>query len=1202
MPFTVRGFEAAILLLVALSFSVARADSAADLAKMRTQFDTLATANKTAAAEAVGKKALALAEQTKDQRYIITWLDRLTALYRAAARYADAEPYSKRALELEGKYSGLDHPNYAGALTNRANLLCDQNKYAEAESLFKRALAIYQKQPGVDPGDLATAINNLAAVYKDQAKYAEAEPLYKRSLALWEKRAAADNTKTNQAFVAVGLSNMAQLYVAESKYGQAEPFQKRALAIDEKQFGPNDKYVAQDLNNLADLERQQGKYADAESNFRRALEILIKQLGPNHPNVATVEDNLAVVCQDQAKYPEAEKLFAQSLAIREKVLGSESVDLATTLNNLAELDYEQGKYPDSEQFYKRSLAIYEKNLGVEHPNTVGTLGSLASLYVVEGKYAEAEPILKQTLAISEKRLGPNHLDVALRLNSLGDLYFYQCKNADAESLYKRSLAIYEKQLGPDNSDVASALYSLASLYAGEGEDTKAEPLYKRSIAICEKQLGPEHPQLAASLESLAHLYQGQSKGAEAEPLLKRARAIFVKKLGTDDPHVAQIDATIAELDFKRGNTAEAETALKHTIAILEKRLGPDHDSLTYPLLSLAELHAENPEDAEPLLDRAIEILETSKSIPDVLCKIYGLRASINWYAGRKEEALADQRRAIELAEQIRIQGAGTEQDRAKLFAQFSSTFEKMLGWQIELGAGGEALATLERGRSRSLLDELAMSGRDLNAGRSNTEREALAKQEADLHQQVASLEKQMAVAKDDDQKKSLQSQLADAREKLVKFHQDEKAGSPVYRNLLSVGASSVRLSQLQRKLLNDGARLWAYWIGENTSYLLVVTKDKVESYELSLTVETAVSLGVKVGAFTSADLSAILTGEGQSGLLFQLKNPKPDRTTVPKLNALWQLLVPEAERQAALAAETKRIIILPDGPLADLPFESLVINDSDDPVYLLDKGSPILYAPSATVLYNLTERSPSKNNRDNKPVFTVGDPSYSGSGDSPNTQDSPTPVSRYGELGGKLNPLPHTSTESAWIVQNFSKFGISANQLLKTKATEQNVRKNIAGRTIIHLACHGIVDQSYGNFFGALALTPGPRGNTDPNDDGFLTLPEIYDLDLKGTELSILSACETNLGPSQKGEGIWALSRGFMVAGSRRVVASDWLVDDEAAANLVSYLTAGIAKQEKTTDGVDYAANLQAAKRWVRRQPKWTAPYYWAPFVMIGPK
>ena len=106
---------------------------------------------------------------------------------------------------------------------------------------------------------------------------------------------------------------------------------------------------------------------------------------------------------------------------------------------------------------------------------------------------------------------------------------------------------------------------------------------------------------------------------------------------------------------------------------------------------------------------------------------------------------------------------------------------------------------------------------------------------------------------------------------------------------------------------------------------------------------------------------------------------------------------------------------------------------------------------------------------------------------------------------------------------------------------------------------------------------------------------------MKGSELAILSACQTNYGPQQKGEGTWALSRGFLVAGSRRVVASNWLVDDEATASLVSFFCAGLAQAEKAGQPVDHAAALQAAKRWVRQQDKWKSPYYWASMVLIGP-
>jgi len=154
---------------------------------------------------------------------------------------------------------------------------------------------------------------------------------------------------------------------------------------------------------------------------------------------------------------------------------------------------------------------------------------------------------------------------------------------------------------------------------------------------------------------------------------------------------------------------------------------------------------------------------------------------------------------------------------------------------------------------------------------------------------------------------------------------------------------------------------------------------------------------------------------------------------------------------------------------------------------------------------------------------------------------------------------------------------------------------------MVDLACHGLVDQRYGNLFGALVLTPGQGG---PKDDGWLTLAEAYELDLGGCELVVLSACETNVGPEQRGEGVWSLARGFLAAGSRRVVASSWLLEDASAASMVSYMSAILAEQRASGGKVDVSRALQEAKRWTKGESSehgdWHAPYYWAPMVLVG--
>ena len=126
--------------------------------------------------------------------------------------------------------------------------------------------------------------------------------------------------------------------------------------------------------------------------------------------------------------------------------------------------------------------------------------------------------------------------------------------------------------------------------------------------------------------------------------------------------------------------------------------------------------------------------------------------------------------------------------------------------------------------------------------------------------------------------------------------------------------------------------------------------------------------------------------------------------------------------------------------------------------------------------------------------------------------------------GGLLPPLPHTEWETDWVQKAFGENGIRAVQLKGSAATKAAVTTQGPGHRILHLACHGLVDQAYGNLFGALALTPASGG--EEADDGLLTTGEIYRLNLKGCELTILSACDTNVGPEQLGEGVWALSRG----------------------------------------------------------------------------
>jgi CHAT domain-containing protein len=235
--------------------------------------------------------------------------------------------------------------------------------------------------------------------------------------------------------------------------------------------------------------------------------------------------------------------------------------------------------------------------------------------------------------------------------------------------------------------------------------------------------------------------------------------------------------------------------------------------------------------------------------------------------------------------------------------------------------------------------------------------------------------------------------------------------------------------------------------------------------------------------------------------------------------------------------------------------------------------------------------------------LTVGDPRYEAKG---NTPDRGSPLeelqtaSRFAHLG-RLNSLPWTADETRWIQESCEENDLPVVRLVQETATEANVREHIRGRSLVHFACHGLADNSYGNLFGALALTPVDAG--DPSDDGFLTVAEMFDLELDGCELAILSACDTNLGPNQRGEGTWSMCRGMLTSGARRVVTTDWQVADQASAHLVYSLVYYL--HHSTAGQWDYAQSLRDARLSIRNHkenPTWSHPYFWAPFVLVGPK
>jgi len=917
-----------------------------------------------------------------------------------------------------------------------------------------------------------------------------------------------------------------------------------------------------------------------------------------------------ITSYDASDYARATRLAEQLLAAARRQMPDDPEVMAYAWYYLGAARRALGQYVEAEEPLKQAIAIAQRAFG-NTEDVAEVLVELGATYSESGRFEEADAMLRQALGIF--RRARNNEGIVNAQYALAYLYMQQGRYAEADVLFKQALELGERVLGRDDAALGYVLDSLVDLYLYQGRVDAAEPLAERSYDIRRQAVGPDHIEYAASLWSRAWVNDEQERYVDAEALYKQALAIANKRLGQHHRYTAELRFDLAHMYQKIGRTEDAEPLYKSCLESVNVTLGEENFPQTvwaYNALASLYLDQGKRDEARELLNKGVQLGALGASYAQrYLTHLF--RARLNWQEDNRTAAVADLREAMKLAEQQRGRASGAEHQRARFFAEFSEAFEKMVAWQLLVGNHDAALDAMERSRARSLLDQMAVQGYDLLLGVDQETANRLRAGQRAARERVGRLEAQLRGqgAKTDvtpEQRKAqsekINGELVEARRQFVQARADVRNASPVYQRL-AVGQDKkpITLANLQGWLAERDGLLPEYMIGEGGSYLLVVPPDEPPKLvELKLNEEQARKLGGAAGSVNAERLAEMLTTQQKSGVVDRLKlatDPQQVEEVVPGLAALWQALIPEDERRALVAMKYERLFVIPDGPLSMLPFETLVTDEKPtEPSYLIDVGPAVQYAPSATILHNLTPQERKQLSRLEKPVLSVADPAYSGS--SATTSRGYSIGARYGTAGGQLDRLLFSSWETAWIDQVFGKEGIQVEQLTRGQATEQNVRRLVAGRAVVHLACHGIADQAHGNLFGALALAPGGSGTTA--DDGFLTLGEIYALDLNDCELAILSACDTNFGPHQRGEGVWAVSRGFLVAGSRRVIASNWLVDDEAAASLMSVYCGHVA-QADSQDSVDYATALHKAKKWVKNNEKWGSPYYWGTFVLVGP-
>jgi len=1217
-----------LLLFGNISISPAQDADIKRAEQLRQQLIQLYKQKKFSDAVPIAREVLAIQEKIlgKNHPRTVVTLNNLALLYKAMGDYSRAEPLYQRALAICEKTLGPNHHDTATTLNNLAVLYQAMGDYSRAEPLYQRALAICEKTLGPNHHDTAATLNNLALVYQAMGDYSRAKPLYQRALVICEKTLGPNHHDT-----AAALNNLAKLYKAMGDYSSAEPLYQRALAIFEKTLGPDNPNTATSLNNLAMLYKAMGDYSKAEPLYQRALAIFEKTLGLDNPNTAAALNNLAELYQAMGDYSSAEPLYQKALTIREKALGNGHPDTAQSLNNLAELYRVMGDYSSAEPFYQKALANFKKALGPKHSDTAGTLNNLAMLYKAMGDYSSAEPLYQKALAIQENALGPDHPLTATSLNNLAVLYQAMGDYSSAEPLFKRALAIREKALGPDHPSTASSLNNLALLYEAMGDYPSAEPLSQRALAIQEKALGPDHPSTTTSLNNLATLYYSMGDYIRAEPLLQRALAISEKTLGKDHPDTATKIHNLAGLYQAMGDYPSAEPLSQRALAIREKALGKDHPDTAQSLNNLAELYRAMGDysKAKPLFQRSLAIREKAlgPDHPDTantLNNLAVLMATNGNYASAYKLFIRAQEISTKLIDQV--MGFTSENQKMKFLATQRGTLEAAMSL-VALHMDDDEKAV------RDIMDVwLRRKGVILEAQRRYQEALVYSKDP-----------KTMAIFQELARVRSRLSQMnfagpgkegpAEYRRKIAELETTKKELEARLSNLSKTYALNKKIE------LADSAKV-ARALPEKT---VLIEFARIHTYNFEAKGKEKhwlppryISFSVHSGKGKNIKMIDLGNAEKIDMAVAQFKkdmNDSIDKESISFKKASRNLhdLVFEPLKKAL--GEVKEIYISPDGNLNLIPFEVL---QGPDGRFLIEDYTFNYLAAGRDVLRfgEITEKGDK--------ALIIGDPDFD-----MGTGEKKSVLKRLALIEGKekhivkrssdmrglyFSRLPGTRKEVEEI-QNI--IGRNKSEIYTGKMALEEILMNKGAPRILHLATHGFFlndldlsalrDDSPGRGINEVSMIPksaplkkvkienpllrsgialaganNTLGSSDmEKNDGIVTAEKILGLRLRGTDMVVLSACDTGVGEVKAGEGVFGLRRAFTQTGAKSLVMSMWSVPDRETKELMVEFYRNIQ-----SGGMNRCQALrQAALKQmeiVKERYGNANPFYWGAFVFAG--
>ncbi|MBD2498791.1 CHAT domain-containing tetratricopeptide repeat protein [Nostoc sp. FACHB-280] len=1115
-------------------------------------------------------QALTLDRAVGDRAGEANTLNNIGAVYDDLGEKQPALSYYNQALPLWRAVG--DRAGEAKTLTNIGGVYDNLGEKQKALSYYNQALPLWRAVS--DHTGEAKTLTNIGGVYDNLGEKQPALSYYNQALPLW--RAVGDHTGEARTLNNIGLvySELGEKQQALSYYNQALPLW-RAVG--------NRAGEARTLNNIGgvydDLEEKQ----KALSFFNQALP-LYRAVG-DRSGEATTLNNIGLVYSELGEKQKALSSYNQALPLY-RVVGDSSGE-ANTLNNIGAVYSNLGEKQQALSFFNQALPLYHK-VG-DRSGEATTLNNIGLVYSELGEKQKALSYYNQALPLY--RVVGDSSGEANTLNNIGAVYSNLGEKQQALSFFNQALPLYHK-VG-DRSGEATTLNNIGLVYSELGEKQKALSYYNQALPLYRvvgdssgeantlNNIGAVYSNLGEKQQALSFFNQALPLSRAVSDRVGEARTVnniglVYSELGEKQKALSYYNQALPL--WRAVGDRSGEAATLNNIGGVYDDLGEKHKALEFANQALPLSRAVGDRAGEALTLYNIAYLEQDK--------------------GNLQTALTQIEASIKIVEELR-----TKIDSKELRTSYFATVQNYYQFYIDLlmqlhkkepskGYAAQALHISERSRARGLVELLTEANIDI---RKNITPE-LAAEEKRLQLLREAKEKQLSLFASLPQpaaeliaatKKEIEDILKQQQELTNKI----RVTNPEYAALKY--PQPLTLPQIQQQLDKD-TLLLQYSIGEERSYLWAVTPNSFNSYELPGRDKIAQAVkNYKEPLLFCQNRDCQSLSSQQQAKFFQ---------AATQLSQL--ILAPVADKLA-----DKRLVIVGDGALQDIPFAALVApntpatNQKDYQPLILKHE--IVNLPSMTAIATHRQKLRQRQLAP-KTLAVLANPVFSA--DDERVTGKPAGVTSDLDIRGQLeqsalkraarninrsqwwDALPGTQKEAEAILP----LAPSDSRLLAVNFDANYnwaTSKQLAQYRFVHLATHGFADPTNPELSGIVLSLVNKQGQSIP---GYLRLSDIFNLNLPA-QLVVLSACETGLGADIKGEGLVGLTRGLMYAGSASVALSLWQVSDEATPELMKEFYQQMLQGKKSPN-----AALRAAQIAMLQNPDWRYPYYWGAFTVQG--